>query len=80
LETSLASDVDYLAGLEAKGQGQGSSAGYQLVKFEKYIDMATVTTNLYNECDIEYYAVSLSKASSNVAGFINQGINTYFRM
>lgn len=80
LQANLENDADYLAGLAAKGQGAGSSVGYALDKFESYVDMLTVSTNLYNECDIEYYAQALSKATSNVAGFVNQGINTYFRM
>jgi len=42
--------------------------------------MATVSTNLFNECDIEYYMQALSKATSNVAGFCNQAVNTYFRL
>ena len=42
--------------------------------------MFTVTTNLYNECDLEYYVQSVSKATSNVAGLCNQLINIYWRM
>ena len=80
LVTNLESDADYLAGLAAKGQADGTTYGYALDKFESYIDMATVSTNLFNECDIDYYLMAISKAVSNVAGFINQGINTYFRM
>lgn len=80
LVTNLESDADYLAGLAAKGQGAGTSYGYALDKFESYIDMATVSTNLFNECDLDYYLMAISKAVSNVAGFINQAINTYFRM
>ena len=80
LVENLESDANYLAGLAAKGQGAGSSYGYAIDKFESYIDMATVSTNLFNECDIDYYLQSVSKATSNVAGFVNQGINTYWRM
>ena len=76
----MESDADYLAGLAAKGQADGTSYGYALSKFESYIDMATVSTNLFNECDLDYYLMAVSKAVSNVAGFINQAINTYFRM
>ena len=76
----MESDANYLAGLKAKGQGAGSSYGYALDKFESYIDMATVSTNLFNECDLDYYLQSVSKATSNVAGFVNQAINTYWRM
>ena len=80
LVSNLESDADYLAGLAAKGQGTGSEYGYMLDKFESYVDMATVSTNLFNECDLNYYLESLSKAVSNVAGFVNQAINTYWRM
>ena len=80
LVVDLESDANYLAGLAAKGQGSGTEYGYALDKFESYIDLATVTTNLINECDIKYYLEAISKATSNVAGFINQGVNTYYRM
>ena len=80
LVSNLESDAEYVAGLQAKGQGSGTSYGYAIDKFESYVDMATVSTNLFNECDIEYYLQAVSKAVSNVAGFVNQGINTYFRM
>ena len=76
----MESDADYLAGLQAKGQADGTTYGYALDRFESYIDMATVSTNLFNECDIDYYMMAVSKAVSNVAGFINQGINTYWRL
>ena len=80
LVSNLESDAEYVAGLQAKGQGSGTSYGYAIDKFESYVDMATVSTNLFNECDIEYYLQAVSKAVSNVAGFFNQGINTYLRM
>ena len=80
LVSNLESDADYLAGLQAKGQADGTTYGYALDRFESYIDMATVSTNLFNECDIDYYLMAVSKAVSNVAGFINQGINTYWRL
>ena len=79
LKTNLESDADYLAGIAAKGQGQGSTAGYELDKIEKYIDVATGATNVFNECDIDYYLQAISKATSNVAGFVNQAINTGYR-
>ena len=79
LQVNLESDADYLAGLAAKGQADGTAYGYALSKFESYVDMATVSTNLFNECDIDYYMIAVSKAVSNVAGFVNQAINTYFR-
>merc|ERR1739844_799494 len=65
LVVDLESDANYLAGLAAKGQGSGTEYGYALDKFE---------------CDIKYYLEAISKATSNVAGFINQGVNTYYRM
>lgn len=79
LAKSLSSDADYLAGVILKGQGTGSSMGYQLDKFESYMDYFTVVTNLYNECDGEYYVQALSKSVTNFAGFANQLINIYWR-
>ena len=34
---------------------------------------------MYNQCDIDYYMRSVSKATSNVSGLFNQLVNTYFR-
>ena len=45
----------------------------------KYMDMLTASTNVYNNCDVDYYMIALSKASGNVAGFVNQTVNTLFR-
>jgi hypothetical protein len=69
----------YHAGLEAKGQGGGSPVGYNIDKGMKYIDMLTSFTNVYNNCDVDYYMIAMSKATGNVAGFVNQITNTLFR-
>ena len=79
LQTSLESDADYYAGILAKGQGAGSPTGYALDKIEKYIDLATGATNVFNECDIDYYLQAISKATSNVAGAFNQVVNAGYR-
>ena len=80
LLTNLQSDASYIEGLQAKGQASGTDAGYMISKIENYIDMATVSTNVFNECNLEYYMQALSKATSNVAGFVSQAINTYYRL
>ena len=72
-------DSEYYKGLSEKGQATGNEVGFALDKFEKYIDIATSATNVFNECDIDYYMQALSKAISNVAGFSNQLVNTYWR-
>ena len=69
----------YYAGLKAKGQGVGSPVGYNIDKGMKYIDMLTSFTNVYNNCDVDYYMIAMSKATGNVAGFVNQITNTLFR-
>ena len=79
LEASLKSDASYYAGIAAKGQGSGTDVGYAMDKFEKYVDLAATVTNVINECDIQFYLVSLSKATSNVSGLVNQAVNTYYR-
>ena len=79
LSTSLQDDTEYYAGLAAKGQGEGTQVGYAMDKFTKYIDMTTAFTNVYNNCDVDYYAIALSKATSNVSGFANQAVNIYWR-
>ena len=72
-------DSEYYKGLSEKGQATGNDVGFAMQKFEKYIDIATSATNVFNECDIDYYMQALSKAISNVAGFSNQLVNTYWR-
>ena len=72
-------DTEYYKGLSEKGQATGNDVGFAMQKFEKYIDIATSATNVFNECDIDYYMQALSKAISNVAGFSNQLVNTYWR-
>ena len=79
LEDSLLSDTSYYAGLAAKGQGAGSEVGYAFDKAQKYINMATITTNVYNNCDVDYYMEATSKAVGNVSGFSNQIVNTAWR-
>ena len=69
----------YYAGLKAKGQGTGFIVGYNIDKGMKYIDMLTSFTNVYNNCDVDYYMIAMSKATGNVAGFVNQITNTLFR-
>jgi len=75
----MTDDTEYVKGLIAKGQGSGTNFGFILDKGEKYIDLFTSFTNLFNQCDIEYYLVALSKATSNVAGSVNQIINVVWR-
>ena len=75
----ISSDTEYYKGLSEKGQATGNDVGFAMQKFEKYVDIATSATNVFNECDIDYYMQALSKAVSNVAGFSNQLVNTYWR-
>ena len=79
LQSYVKSDAEYYKGLKEKGQAAGNSAGFALDKFEKYVDLATSFTNVYNECDVDYYMQAGSKAISNVSGFCNQLVNTYWR-
>jgi len=79
LKEYITDDSQYIAGMVAKGQGTGTQVGYILDKGEKYIDLFTSFTNVYNQCDVDYYMIALSKATSNVAGAVNQIINTGFR-
>ena len=79
IRLSVTNDAQYFEGLKKKGQGEGTDIGYFLDKGMKYMDMLTASTNVYNNCDVDYYMIALSKASGNVAGFINQTVNTLFR-
>merc|ERR1719367_350365 len=72
-------DSEYYKGLSEKGQATGNDVGFAMQKFEKYVDITTSATSVFNECDIDYYMQALSKAISNVAGFSNQLVNTYWR-
>ena len=79
LQTYLVDDTLYLQGLLEKGQGSGTNVGYILDKGDKYISLFTGFTNVYNQCDVEYYVMAVSKAVQNVPGAVNQIINTIWR-
>ena len=73
-------DISYYTdALIAKGQGNGTDAGYAMEKFERMVDLATGMTDVYNECKIDLYMQSVSKSIQNLSGFINQVINVFFR-
>jgi hypothetical protein len=62
-----------------KGQGNGTGFGYFFDKIENYMSLATGFTNVYNNCDLDYYMIAMSKATGNVSGAVNQVINTLWR-
>ena len=79
LSEELKTDVTYYAALKDKGQAKGSSIGFMFTKGQRYLDLLASGVNVYNQCDIDYYMRSISKAVSNVSGACNQLVNVYFR-
>ena len=79
LEAGFKDDAEYLQGLAKKGQGAGTNVGFYMDKGSKYIDLAASFVNTYNQCDVDYYMIAVSRAVSNVSGFCNQVMNIVFR-
>ena len=73
------SDVDYYAGLAAKGQGSGTEYGFLIEKGQRYIDAAIFGVNVFNYCDLDYYLVSLGKSLGSSSGAVNQVTNLFWR-
>ena len=80
LKDEVTSDVNYIKGLTLKGQANGSSVGYWIDTMQKYLDLTGAFTDVYNNCDLDYYMQATSRAVSNVSGLTNQVVNTFFRV
>ena len=72
-------DASYVAGLAAKGAGEGTDYGFLIQKGQNYIDVGIYGVNVYNYCDLSYYLKATSKAVGSVSGAMNQLVNLGYR-
>lgn len=79
IATNVGSDADYLAGILAKGQGEGTSVGFQIDKFQSYFDAGIYSVNVFNYCDLDYYLMAIGKSTGSTSGFFNQLVNLGYR-
>ena len=79
LQPRLASMDEYVAGLQAKGQGSGTVYGKAIDDLEAYIELATAGTNVYNECKVEYFTQAAANIFKGIPGLVNQAINLFWR-
>ena len=79
IAAKLATDVDYYAGLAAKGQGTGSEAGFYIDAGQKYFDVVIYGVNVFNYCDFNLYLKAIGKAFGSSSGMVNQFINFFWR-
>ena len=80
LKATINSDVQYYASLKAKGNGEGSNAGFQLSKMAKYSDLAVAGFDFYNNCNLDYYSMAVGFNTQSMSGLMNFGTNIYWRM
>jgi len=69
----------YYAGLKQKGQGDGTSVGFEFSNMQGYIDVFIGSVNVYNYCDVDYYTRSVARWFS-LQGALNLGVNLVFRI
>ena len=72
--------TDYIAGMQAKGQGEGTLAGYYLDVAQQYIDLSIFSVNVFNYCELDFYLIAIDKAVSSPSGFSNQMVNIMWRV
>jgi hypothetical protein len=80
LQATIISDTKYYASLAAKGNGKGSTYGFEMSKFSKYSNLAVAGFNFYNWCSLDYYAQAIGFNFQSASGILNFGTNTYWRV
>ena len=77
-ETRADGLADYEAAMQEKGSGVGTSVGYGLDSFSKWGDGIVEFFALYEECKLDYYAMSLGTSFQTLNGALNMGTNILF--
>ena len=62
--------LDYFAGRSQKGNGEGTEAGYKADHYFKYMDLMVEATNMWNECDLDYYMQAFAPVFTTLSGFL----------
>ena len=83
----VADTTDYIAGLEAKGNGFrmggamaiGNDVGYWIYKINKWIDLGIDFTDIWGACSVDYFTLSMSRAFTSISGLLNTGVNLAWR-
>ncbi len=74
-----ASEVAYANGRTDKGNGVSTVAGYWMDRIVLYLDVAVMMTNLFNECDLDYFFQKFGKGLVSLSGFLDMLTNFMFR-
>ena len=64
----VADRTDYEAGLALKGNGEPTTVGFYGYQALKWMDVAVSASNIYNNCQMENYFLSVGKAVTSVSG------------
>jgi hypothetical protein len=81
--TSLSDSMvfeDYVAALEEKGAGSGTSFGFNISNFSTYQEQIVTFYDFYNACSIDYYMQSIGANTQSVPGLMNFATNNLFRI
>ena len=60
----------YYNGRKQKGNGHGTNAGYKADVYVKYMDLMVELTNLYNQCDLDYYMQAFAPILTSLSGIL----------
>ena len=72
--------VVYNMGRAEKGNGVGSVAGYWIYKISAYMDSVVEMTNIFNECDIDYFLMAFGTCVTSLSGALDLVTNFMFRL
>lgn len=70
----------YTAARAAKGNGEGTHAGYLVSNFGAYQELLVSGFDFYNECNLDYYMVAMGSNVQNLTGLSNFGVTTAYRL
>ena len=69
----------YDLGRADKGNGEATVAGYYMEMVTLYLDITVLMTNLYIDCDIDYFMQRVGKSVVSLSGFLDLMTNFLFR-
>lgn len=79
MDASMVESV-YTAARQAKGNGDGTHLGYLVSNFGAYQELLVSGFDFYNECNFDYYMVSIGSNVQNLTGLSNFGVTTAYRI
>ena len=72
--------IDYNTGINTKGNGSSTDAGFEIYKILNWIDVAIQGTEIWNGCNLENYMLAIGKSVTQVSAAFNQLTNLGFRL